>query len=178
MNNEIVNKSFLTRLKGAYQAKYGIEMDEWSAMVLYEISENFNKNNKVTESTIKEIEKASNLIKGQLHPVHFSDAKQAFSYGLGKNLPVGITSIIVLIFGYFLITNSLAYREIINLVNEYPNFRAYKLLIQSGKIEVADGRNFLILSKKKEGSNDVIIGDEFFFDSNDKNKIRIPLGRK
>jgi hypothetical protein len=178
MNNEIVNKSFLTRLKGTYQAKYGIEMDEWSAMVLYEISENFNKNNKVTESTIKEIEKASNLIKGQIKPIHFSDAKQAFQYGLGKNFPFGIAFIILLMFGYFLITNSLAYKEIKGVVNDYPNFRAYKLLIQSGKIEVINGRNYLILSKKKEGSNDVMIGEEFFFDSNDKNKIRIPLGRK
>ena len=112
MNNEIVNKSFLTRLKGAYQAKYGIEMDEWSAMVLYEISENFEENKKTTESTIKEIEKASNLIKGQINPIHFINDGPAFHYGLGRSLPYSIAIFVVGILCYVVIGHILEYREL------------------------------------------------------------------
>lgn len=34
-------KEFVTKIKGQFSAKYGIEMDDWSAMVMAEISERF-----------------------------------------------------------------------------------------------------------------------------------------
>lgn len=176
MNNNIIDKGFLTRLKGIYQAKYGIEMDEWSAMVLYEISENFEENNKVTENTIKEIEKASKLIIGQIKPIHFSDEGQAFYYSLGKNLPYAITILVLGILCYVVISTSFEYKELKARIENYANYSAYKTLMQKGIVEEQKGYLYLILDKHKENVDSVKIGKEFFI-SKDKETVWIPLGR-
>lgn len=174
MNNEIVNKSFLTRLKGVYQAKYGIEMDEWSAMVLYEICENFEDNNKVAENTIKEIEKASNLIKGQLKPIHFANEGQAYNYGFGKSIPYAVAILVIGIIFSFITIDILEYRE---LKSTTANFRNYKVLIQHGVIEEQKGHLFLILNRHNEKADSVNVGKEFFL-TKDNETVWIPLGPK
>lgn len=174
MNNDIVSKSFLTRLKGVYQAKYGIEMDEWSAMVLYEISENFENNNKVAENAIKEIEKASNLIKGQLKPVHFHGEGDAFWYGTGRSLPYAIALLIIGVLYYFLIGDIFEYRE---LKSTITNFNNYETLIKEGIIEEQKGYLYLTLKEHKENVDSVSVGKEFFM-TKDKKTVWIPIGRK
>ncbi len=174
MNNDIVSKSFLTRLKGVYQAKYGIEMDEWSAMVLYEISENFEENKKTTESTIKEIEKASNLIKGQINPIHFINDGPAFYYDFGRSLPYSIAIIVVGILCYVVIGNIFEYRE---LKSTITNFSNYETLIKEGIIEEQKGYLYLKLNEHKESADSVSVGKEFFI-TKDKKTVWIPIGRK
>lgn len=174
MSDNIIDKGFLTRLKGAYQAKYGIEMDEWSAMVLYEISENFEDNNKVAENTIKEIEKASNLIKGQLKPVHFHGEGDAFWYGMGRSFPYAIALLIIGVLYYLLISDIFEYRE---LKSTITNFSNYETLIKEGIIEDQKGYLYLILNEHKENVDSVSVGKEFFI-TKDKETVWIPIGRK
>jgi hypothetical protein len=177
MNNHRVDKDFLTRLKGAYQAKYGFDMDEWTPIILHEISENFATNNEETKNAINEIEKASSLITGQIKPIHFSDEKQAFYYGLGKSLPYGISVLVIGILGYFLISTNSDYKEMKALIENYENIHSYKTLMQVGNVEEQNGRLFLKLTKHNDKNENVEIGKEFF-QTKDKQTIWIPLGKK
>ena len=163
MSDNIIDKGFLTRLKGAYQAKYGIEMDEWSAMVLYEISENFEENNKVTESTIKEIEKASNLIKGQLKPIHFNGDGQAFWYSMGKGLPLSLAIFFTGLLFYYLVRNTTDYQDKKAFIEKHPNYEKFDLLMKKGVVKEFDGVHFLILRNVYK-SDSLIVGAEYFYD--------------
>ena len=174
MNNQQVDKDFLTRLKGAYQAKYGFEMDEWTSVILNEISENFSKYTKEAKASIGEIEKASQLIKGQINPIYFSNEQQAYWYGAGKNTPIGIAAIIIGVLCYVIISNTLEYKELKSTV---ANFSKYRILMENGVIEEQKGNLYLSLNKHKENVDSVQIGREFFL-SNDKEVVWIPLGHK
>ena len=174
MNNQQVDKDFLTRLKGAYQSKYGFEMDEWTSVILNEISENFSKYTKEAKASIGEIEMASQLIKGQINPIYFSNEQQAYWYGAGKNTPIGIATIIIGILCYVIICNTLEYKEIQSTIT---NFKQYKTLMQNGVIEEQKGYLYLSLSKHKENADTLTIGREFYL-SKDHEMVWIPLGQK
>lgn len=57
-------KEFVTKIKGRFSAKYGIEMDDWSAMVMAEISERFMILNHSVEKSADKIEDAARSVKG------------------------------------------------------------------------------------------------------------------
>lgn len=176
MSNNIIDKGFLTRLKGAYQAKYGIEMDEWSAMVLYEISENFEDNNKVAENTIKEIEKASNLIKGQLKPIHFHGEGDAFWYGMGRGFPLALAIFFTGLLFYYLMRNTTDYQDKKAFIEKHPNFEVFDLIMQKGTIEEINGAHFLIL-RHSNNADSLVVGKEYIYDA-DKNLAFIPLKKE
>lgn len=177
MNNNRVDKDLLTRLKGAYQAKYGFDMDEWTPIILHEISENFAINNDETKNAIGEIGKASKLIKGQIKPIHFSNEGQAFYYGIGKSLPYAIAILVIGILCYVLISTTFEYKEQKIMLEKYANASAYKTLMEVGNIEEVKGNLYLTLTKYKENKKNPNIGKEFF-EMDDKKTIWIPLGKK
>lgn len=173
MNNDIVSKSFLTRLKGVYQAKYGIEMDEWSAMVLYEISENFEANNKVAESTIKEIEKASNLIKGQIEPIHFHRQGDAFWHGIGRSFPLALAIFFTGLLFYYLVRNTTDYQDKKAFIEKHPNFEKFDLLMKKGVVKEFDGIHYLLLRHTNK-TDSLVAGEEYNYDEK-QNVAFIPL---
>jgi hypothetical protein len=176
MNNELVSKSFLTRLKGVYQAKYGIEMDEWSAMVLYEISENFEENNKVAESTIKEIEKASNLIKGQIEPIHFHRQGDAFWHGIGRSFPLALAIFFTGLLFYYLMRNTTDYQDKKAFIEKHPNFELFDIIMKKGIFQEYKGVHYLILTPT-DNRDSLVVGREFIYDK-DQNAAFIPLDKK
>lgn len=174
MNNQQVNKDFLTRLKGAYQAKYGFEMDEWTSVILNEISENFSRYAKETKASVAEIEKASQLIKGQINPIYFSNEQQAYWYGAGKNTPIGFAAIVIGVLCYVIISNTLEYKEIKSTIT---NMSQYKILMQNGVIEEQKGYLYLTLRKHRDNADSLHIGKEFYI-SKDNEMVWVPLGQK
>lgn len=91
----------LIRIKGHFLEKYGEDIDQWEARMHYEAKENF----KLLEYQLKvsntEINRARNEIKGQIQSVHFNNPKEAFYYGIGKNLWFGLAAIILTIAGIY-----------------------------------------------------------------------------
>ena len=175
MNNNQVNKADIDRLKGHFQAKYAFPMDEWTAIMLYEIVTNFQSFSKQVEASKGEIEKATSQIKGQIVPVHFSDKKQAFFHSFGKSLPYCFAIIIVSLLSYFLMKNYLTNQKSnAILANEA---KVYTSLIQAGKVREQNGYLFLSLSKLKDRNKEINFGKEFIQTRN-PDIIWVPLGMK
>lgn len=174
--NKKVNQDFLIRLKGAYQAKYGMEMDDWTAVILNELSEQFESYQKMTQESANQILKASEHIKGQVYPVHFTSEKQALQYGFGKSLPHAVATCIIGVLMYFFMSSIGMYHEQKAFMDKYQNAVDFKELIEHGNVEVIQGHKCLILSPNFKGNNPIKIGKEYVYDGN-KKRVIIPLGK-
>lgn len=178
-NKQHVSKDFITRLKGEYQAKYGFDMDEWTAIMLYEMTERFTGFYGIIDESKVEIDKAVQQINGQLTPIHFKDEKEAFKYGLGKTIgntiAIALTVCFVSFLAFWLIYTSQKYEDKLRIVNEYKNIQQYRILSQNGKIIEQSGKKYLVLnSSAKKGT--VKIGEEYE-EGDKKNEIWVLLGR-
>ncbi len=76
-------KEFVTKIKGQFSAKYGIEMDDWSAMVMAEISERFMVLNHSVKKSADKIDEAARSVKGKTYQVSFNSAQEDLKLGLG-----------------------------------------------------------------------------------------------
>jgi hypothetical protein len=170
-----VDKDFLVRLKGHYQAKYGIEIDSWLAVILFEIDERIKSYEGKADNSIGEIQIAVQNFKGKKHEVFFNHWKQAFYYGIGLAIPFSILGIVITVLGYILVVNSQTYTEKMELIKQYPNTRDYKILMRNGQISIENGSNYLILKPVPKGG-DINIGKEYYFDNKTKT-VKVPLGR-
>jgi len=81
-------REFVTKIKGQFSAKYGIEMDDWSAMVMTEISECFTALNHSLRKSVEKIEEATRSVKGKTYHVSFNSSQEAFKLGLGLTAPL------------------------------------------------------------------------------------------
>lgn len=178
-NKPQISQNFLTRLKGEYQAKYGFEMDEWTAIMLYEMSERFIDFHQSMEESKSEVENAALQIKGQLKPIHFQDEKQAFRYGLGHslgiNMAIALTVCVVSFFAFGLIYTSQEYTDKRRLIDAYKNIQQYRLLANGGKVIENENGKYLVLTLKPK-TGDIEIGKEYKKGSK-KEEILVPLGR-
>lgn len=171
-----IDKTFLTRTKGHFQVKYGYEMDDWTAIILYEISEHFSNQSALNQLSINEIEKASSFIKGQVNPVHFSNNTQAFLYGLGKNIWIGVSALVAVLMLFHVVSTNLSYEEKKRAINEIPNYRYYQALMKNGQLETIDGMKCLVFKSKKSKKDFARIGTVYWYNSK-TNEIVVPLGR-
>lgn len=174
--NKKIDQDFLIRLKGEYQAKYGMVMDDWTAVILHEVSEQFGNYQQMTKESASQILKASEHIKGQVYPVHFTSEKQAMQYGFGKSLPYGIAICIIGVLMYFFMSSLSWYHEQQAFMDKYPNSVDFKGLIEHGKVEVIHGRKCLILSPNFKENSPVKIGKEYIYDGS-KKRVIVPLGK-
>lgn len=144
-----ISKEELIRIKGKFQAKYGFEMDEWTAVLMTEINEKFYQFNGQVQSSINSIDDASQLIKGQIQPVYFSNSKEAFLYGLGKWLAPSVVGLVAVLITAYFISQSQDYQEINTLLNASPKAKLFQQVIKEGWVEEIGGRHFLVLKPQK-----------------------------
>ncbi|MCF2502741.1 hypothetical protein L0663_05085 [Dyadobacter sp. CY107] len=169
------SRTELNHIKGKYAQKYAQEIDDWSALLLAEVEENFERIKVEVDQSVDAIDKAAVAIKSNQRPVHFSDKKQAFYYGLAVSLPWSVVAIVCSCLFSWLISTDEEYRERRRIVEAYENAPEYRLLMQNGEIVQDERGNFLKLRPQgKKG--DVLVGREYFFDKKTK-EILIPLGR-
>jgi hypothetical protein len=172
-----ITKEQLTKLKGEFASKFGYEMDSWSTMVMFQISEGFSHLSTMVDKSIGQLDEAAKGIKGKVHQINFRTDQEAFKFGLGISAPVASTCglIAVLIFWYKSTTED--YRQLKRIAEAYENVRSYQILMQNGEIVQREGQYFLTLTLANKGAGDMLIGQEYVFDGRTK-RILIPLGRK
>jgi hypothetical protein len=145
-------------------------------LLLAEVEEHFERIKAEVDLSVDTIDKAAAAIKSNQRPVHFSDKKQAFYYGMAVSLPWSIVAAISLCLFSWLISTDEEYQERRRIVNAYENAPHYRLLMENGEIVQERGSNYLKLRPQgKKG--DVLIGREYIFDKKTKEML-IPLGRK
>jgi hypothetical protein len=159
-----------------YVQKYAQEIDDWSALLLAEVEENFDRMKSDLDQSINAIDKAAAAIKSNQRPVHFSDNKLAFWHGLAVSLPWSIVAIVSLCLFSWLISTGEEYRELRRIVDAYENAPNYRLLMENGEILQKDGSNYLKL-RPQANKGDLLIGREYIFDKKSKEML-VPLGRK
>ncbi|WP_439584299.1 hypothetical protein [Dyadobacter bucti] len=171
-----ISKEMLTKIKGHFSAKYGIEMDDWSAMVMTEISQRFQFLTHSVDKSVTQIDEAAKNIKGEVTQITFKNKQEAFGLGLGFSAPIaGACSFIAaLIFWYQ--TSTEEYRQLKRIAQAYGNVHSYKILMQEGEIVKREGQYCLTLTLADKGAGDILIGKEYVFDGRTK-RILIPLGR-
>lgn len=172
MNNAEPNR--LTQTRGKYAAKYGHEIDDWSALFLTETQEHFQSLETRVGKSIAAIDRAALELKGRKRFLQFQDRNQALFYGLGVSGPYSIAGIVVSLLFYVLIQHGQQYVERQRILEQYPDAPAFKQIMQHGKIIKHDGVLYLQLvplSKKGE----VQIGRHYLYDSQAK-RVLVPLG--
>ena len=170
------NNEDLNRLTGKYVQKYGKLFDEWSAMLFYEIQENFGELRSELKESVKVVDKAATAIKGSHKSIRFQDRQQAFYFGLGVVAPASFTASLISILIFWYAYTEQSFQEKRNLIDVYENVADYVLLIKHGQIIEKQGSNYLVL-EPSAGKGDIKIGSEYVFDKKNK-RVLVPLGRK
>jgi hypothetical protein len=155
-----ITKEELTRIKGSFQAKYGYEMDEWTAVILTELNDRFGNFSQTVQQSTKEIGNAAQLIKGQVHAVHFENDRQAFLFGLGKLLSPSLVALTGILFIAYYVGQYEKYNEISDFVEQYPNFNAFKQMIRVADIREFESKKYLVLRPAAK-ANSIKIGKEY-----------------
>jgi hypothetical protein len=175
MKNQI-SKEELTRISGEYQAKFGVKMDDWLTMILYELDEKMVEHNQKVDLLISKIEKVASFVRGETKSVHFSNNKEAFWFGFGSTLSLAIGISVIAIVGYFVFTNTRDFNEKKKFVSENSNYWQYRILMKNGQIFTSGESKYLVLKNRKKNTGDIEIGKEYEIDSKNK-RILVPLGR-
>ncbi|WP_426295695.1 hypothetical protein ACN9ML_14095 [Dyadobacter endophyticus] len=174
MNSREPNRLIQTR--GKYAAKYGHEIDDWSALFLSETQEHFQNLEIRVSKSIAAIDRAALELKGRKRFLQFQDRGHALFYGLGVSAPYSIAGIVISVLFYVLIRNGQQYVERQRILDEYQNAPAYRQIMEQGKIIEHDGVLYLQLVPLPE-KGEVQIGKHYLYDSQGK-RVLVPLGRK
>lgn len=174
-----INQEYLNRIKGRYTEKYTTAMDDWTAIILHEVSEGVaivsRENKSKLDESIQKIIEASKKIDGQVHQVHFENRKQAFFYGLGKHLMYGLASMICISFCIWIYTTQTDFAVKNELVNKYPSIEKFESIYRSGKTISKNGYEFLVVYPSK--GDDVKFAYNYMYDK-ENNRVLIPIGTK
>lgn len=168
-----ITKEELTRIKGTFQAKYGYEMDEWTAVILTELNDRFGNFSQTVQQSTKEVGNAAQLIKGQVHAVHFKDNLQAFSFGLGKFLIPSLVVLIAIFFTAHFVGQSEKYETISQFVERYPNFDSFRQMIEVAEIKEFKAKKYLIL-RPAVNTKSMEVGKEYQY-IKAQNVVVVPL---
>lgn len=176
---EQVNQEYLNRIKGRYTEKYATAMDDWTAIILHEVSEAVGvirkENSSKLSEGIKEICEASEKIKGQVQQVHFDSRQQAFFHGLGRHLLSGLASIIGTCSVIWIYTTQTEFSDKKEFVNQHPFIEKFQSIYLNGKTISQDGYEFLVVYPIK-GDN-VEFARNYLYDK-ENNRVLIPIGTK
>ncbi|MGV3604303.1 MAG: hypothetical protein ACO1N1_23980 [Dyadobacter fermentans] len=171
--NSTISKDAITRMRGAYQAKYGFEMDEWTAVMLTELHEHFQDFGKNVAQSNGEIAKAAQLIKGQINQVHFKSDWQAFWFGLSRLLiPSLVTLVGMLLIAYF-VNQGEKYQAIVRFQNSYPDFDQFQELIQNAQVHEEKNATYLVLRPASDITS-MKVGEEYRYHKEQK-VVLVPL---
>jgi hypothetical protein len=92
-SKKMVETEELNRIKGHFMKKYGVSVDKFSAIVLQEMKDGFEKMDAEMVKSIAKIDEASQKIKGLVRHISFQNSKAAFWYAMGKNIPIALATI-------------------------------------------------------------------------------------
>jgi len=168
-----ITKEELTRIKGSFQAKYGYEMDEWTAVILAELNDRFGNFSQAVQNSTKEVGNAAQLIKGQVHSVHFKNDRQAFLFGLGKFLIPSLVVFVGIFFTAHFVGQSEKYKIISRFVEKYPNFEAFRQMIEVAEIQELKSKKYLIL-RPAANIKSIEVGKEYQY-LKAQNVVVVPL---
>lgn len=174
MNTPEIDTEYLIRLKGKYQQKYGVPMDDWTSIMLYENAENFQHFKETLLQTTKHIDE-------KVKPIQFTDVLQAKAYATSKYRTIFVVGCVTVCFlasltAYF-IYESQEYKEIRRVVMLHKNISSYKMLAREGEIVMIGDKRYLTLTKESAKNGDVHIGKEYKYDKQN-NRVLVYLGRE
>lgn len=175
MSSQPINRQTLARIKAEYLARYEIEMDDWSAIILLDNHAQFQNMDSQLRAVLDESKQLSGKIKDSVKTIQFNSILEAFMHGLGKGLPYSITALVLGILYYVYMSTYVDYRRIEDFVSAYKNALDYVALIREGETETSGGIEYLILSPSKRGK--YVFGKSYEFDSRRK-LVKVPLQRK
>ena len=168
MNNRISEKD-LIRIKGEFQSKYGIEMDDWSAMLMADSQERFQAMNLKLDVATKEIQEASQKVKGSIKTFTFGKPSEVFRFGIAVSIIPSITVLILGFLLYYYFANKQEYKDIVEVIEHYPNASDYRILMQNAEVITKGTAKYIILKpsnerarvgenyQRKRGEKDIII---------------------
>ncbi|WP_159471230.1 hypothetical protein [Dyadobacter sp. 3J3] len=172
-----ISKEQMVRLKGQFSAKYGIEMDDWSAMVMTEISQQFMLFAGQMNASISSIEEASENIKGKVSQINFRNNQEALRFGLGLSIPFAAMGTIISVMVLWYSTTTREYTVRKQIIEDYQNAPIYARLMQYGQVVEHGEQLCLALTLADLESGNILIGKEYVKDGK-SGQILIPLGRK
>jgi hypothetical protein len=73
----------LMLIKADYLARYGMEMDDWTAITMLDYQVQFDKMTMQLLANLRENKRLSETFKGSIKQVHFGSKPEAFCYVLG-----------------------------------------------------------------------------------------------
>lgn len=164
----------LLLIKADYLARYGMEMDDWTAITMLDNQVQFDKMNMQLLANLRENKRLSETFKGSIKQIHFGSKPEAFRYGFGRSLPYAVCSLILGIFFYVYMSTYKDYENLKDTVRSYRNVTSYEYLISQGELTKDDGVVYLILKPVKKGRH--IFGQTYEFDERQK-VVKVPLKR-
>jgi hypothetical protein len=113
----------LNRIKGHFMEKYGVPVDKFSAIVLQEINEEFEKMDAAIQISIDKIDVASQKIKGLVKHISFQNKWAAFWYAIGRGIPYSVTIICLgfLLYSAFIYSKSTSNEKLKKLTKTDQN---------------------------------------------------------
>jgi hypothetical protein len=172
-----ITKEQMTKLKGQFAAKYGIEMDDWSAMVMTELTQRFLLFSNRVDKSIIQIDEAANSIKGKVHQINFRNNQEALRFGLGMSIPFAAMGTLISIMVLWYSTTTREYEIRKQIIEDYQNAPIYERLMQYGQVVERGEQLCLALTLADLESGNILIGKEYVKDGK-SGRILIPLGRK
>ena len=166
--------AMISYIQAEYLMKYGMEMDEWSAINFAEIREHFGVMRKALNANLLESKKLQQTFKGSISSVNFASAKQSFVHGLGVSIPYTVCALILGLLCYYYLSTFKLYQGISRYVKDLENIESYQDLVREGNIRTKNGVEFLILKQAKPTGN--TFGRVYEFDAKRK-EVHVPLRR-
>jgi hypothetical protein len=164
----------LLLIKADYLARYGMEMDDWTAITMLDNKIEFDKMHIQLLANQRENKRLSETFKGSIKQIHFTSKPEAFRYGLGRSLPYAICSLILGILCYVYMSTYKDYENLKETVRSYRNVSSYENLISQGTLTEDEGVVYLVLKPVKKGKH--IFGQTYQFDERRK-VVKVPLKR-
>lgn len=166
--------AMISYIQAEYLMKYGMEMDEWSAINFAEIREHFRGMRKELNANLLESKKLQQTFKGSTSSIHFASDRQSFVHGLGVSIPYAVCGLILGLLCYYYLSTFKMYQAVSRYVKDLKNIESYQDLVREGKIRTENGVEFLILKHAKTGDN--TFGKVYEFDAKRK-EVHVPLRR-
>ncbi|WP_254410950.1 hypothetical protein [Dyadobacter diqingensis] len=166
--------AMISYIQAEYLMKYGMEMDEWSAINFAEIREHFTAMRKELNVNLLESKKLQQTFKGSISSVNFASDKQSFLHGLGVSIPYAVCVLVLGFLCYYYLSTFKMYQGISRYVKDLKNIESYQDLVREGNIRTQNGVEFLILKPAKPAGN--TFGRVYEFDGKRK-EVHVPLRR-
>ena len=172
MSEQSTRKQKLAGIKAEFQARYEMEMDDWSAMILLDNQAQFQRMDQQLTSVLEQNSRLNSKIRESIKTVQFSSILEAFVHGLGRGIPYSVAGLALGILYYVYMSTYVDYQQLQKFVSTYKNAADYQMLISEGETETKAGIKYLILKPSNPG--EFAFGKSYEFDTRRK-LVKVPL---